>query len=151
MVTNARGETLMKPIRWTLLLLLMLTTAASATIVTGQHASCEAVWDTGTAAITIPPHLDCHDGDPTCDADGVADHVCHVVVNACVDMPVGSCTPKPLTKLKFGRVLTKFAGFVAPTVGSANCGRAGTAEIRLRSRKHGKIFKPSRPLRLLMR
>jgi hypothetical protein len=139
------------PIRWTLLLLLMLTTAASAGLVTGRHASCEAVWDTGTAAVTTPPHLDCHDGDPTCDADRAADHVCHVVVNACVDTPVGSCTPQPLTKIKFGRVLTKFAGFVPPTVGSANCGTAGTAVIPLRSRKHGKVFKPSRPLRLLMR
>src|SRR5262245_14404553 len=149
---SAAGETPMKPSRLTILLLLVLTTTASAALVTGQHASCEAVWDTGTAAVTTPPHLDCRDGDPTCDTDGTADHICHVVINACVGTPVGSCVPRHLTKLKFGIGASKLAGFAPPIPGgSANCGVPGTATTPLRSKKHGTVFKPSRPLRLLMR
>src|SRR5262249_56184278 len=46
----------------------------------------------------------------------------------------------------------KLAGFAPPSPGgSANCGVPGTATIPLRSKKHGTVFKPSRPLRLLMR
>jgi hypothetical protein len=140
----------MKPIRWTILLLLLLTTTASAALVTGRHTSCAAVWDTGTAAV-IAPHLDCLDGDTTCDTDGAADHVCHVAIKACVDTPSGACTPTPLTKLKFGAGIAKLTGFSPPAIGSPNCGAAGTAAINLRSRKHGRVLKPSRPLRLLMR
>jgi hypothetical protein len=115
------------------------------------HGRCDAFWDTGTATV-VAPHLDCTDGDPTCDTDGVADHVCTVAVNACVDTPAGSCTPQPLTKLKFTPgTLSKLKGFSPPTVGSPNCGTPGTVTIQVGSKKHGKVFKPSRPVRLLMR
>jgi hypothetical protein len=140
----------MKTIRWTILLLLVLTTAASATLVTGRHASCAAVWDTGTAAVVVP-HLDCTDGDPTCDTDNAVNNVCKVTINACVDTPTGSCTPQPLTKLKFTpNTPHKLAGFSPPVVGSPNCGTAGTVTIKVRSKKKGKVLKPSQPVRLLM-
>lgn len=135
--------------RLAILELLVLSTAASAALV-GQHASCAAIWDTGTAAVS-GSHLDCHDGDPSCDADGVVDHVCHVAVSACVDTPAGGCVPQPLTELRFGHGMAKAIGFVPPVVGSPNCGAPGTAAVALRTKKHGTVFGPSRALRLLMR
>jgi hypothetical protein len=115
------------------------------------HGHCDAVWDTGTAAVS-GTHLDCTDGDPSCDTDGAPDHTCHVAISACAATPVGSCVPRPLTKLKFGVGASKLVGFAPPVPGgSANCGASGTATIPLRSKKHGTVFKPSRPLRLLMR
>jgi hypothetical protein len=126
----------------------VLSTSAFAAQVVGKN--CAALWDTGTAAVS-GTHLDCQDGDPTCDADGVANHSCQVKVNACVGTATG-CTAAPLTSIKFGAPVTKkLIGFVPPTAGSANCGTAGTVTIPLRSKKHGTVFKPSRPVRLLLR
>src|SRR5262249_56875271 len=120
-----------------------LTAPASAALGPARPAPCEAVRHPGTAAVPTPPHLDCRDGDPTCDTDGTADHICHVVINACVGTPVGSCVPRHLTKLKFGIGASKLAGFAPPIPGgSANCGVPGTATIPLRSKKHGTVLKP---------
>src|SRR5262245_52944872 len=100
------------------------------------HGHCDAVWDTGTAAVS-GTHLDCTDRDPSCDTDGAADHTCHVAISACAATPVGSCVPRPLTKLKFGVGASKLVGFAPPVPGgSANCGASGTATIPLRSKKH---------------
>jgi hypothetical protein len=140
----------MKPFRLAILLLLGLTTAAAAAIVTG-HASCDAFWDTGSAVVS-GSHLDCHDGDPTCDTDGVVNHVCTIALTACVDTPTGTCTPEPLTSIKFGAPVTKkLVGFQPPVVGSPNCGTPGTITIPLRAKKHGTVFKNSRPVKLLMK
>ena len=126
-----------------------LTPSAFAAQVVGHN--CAALWDTGTAAVS-GPHLDCTDGDPTCDTDGDgSNHSCKVSVNACVGTATG-CTATPLTSIKFGQpVLKKLTGFVPPAVGGATCGTAGSITIPLRSKKHGTVFKPSRPVRLLMR
>jgi len=126
-----------------------MTTSAFAAQVVGHN--CAALWDTGTAAVS-GPHLDCTDGDPTCDTDGDGtNHSCAVALNACVGTATG-CTAAPLTSIKFGQpVLKKLTGFVPPAVGGAACGTAGTITIPLRSKKHGTVFKPSRPVRLLMR
>jgi hypothetical protein len=141
----------MKPIRWTILLLLLLTTAASAALVTGRHTSCAAAWDTGTAAVS-GTHLDCTDGDPLCDIDGAMNKSCRIAINVCVDTPTASCTPQPLTKLTFTPgTKRKLVGFVPPIVGGQNCGTAGSAIVTVRSKKHGKVLKPSRAARLLMR
>jgi hypothetical protein len=78
---------------------------------------CAAIWDTGTAAVS-GTHLDCTDGDPTCDTDGAADHTCTIAINACVDTPAGTCTPQPLKKLTFTpATLGKLVDFVPPIVG----------------------------------
>jgi hypothetical protein len=141
----------MKASRLTILLLLGLGLPARADQVLG-HGHCDAIWDTGTAVV-VAPHLDCHDGDPTCDTDGAADHKCTVAITACAATPVGSCVPRPLATLKFGAPVTKkLLGFAPPAPGGpANCGAPGTATIPLRAKKHGTVFKPSRPLRLVMR
>src|SRR6516165_3006058 len=95
-VAGARGAGTQAMRLSILALCAILSTSAFAAQVVGKN--CAALWDTGTAAVS-GPHLDCHDGDPTCDTDGAANHSCQVKVNACVGTATG-CTAAPLTSIK---------------------------------------------------
>ena len=54
---------------------------------------CLVEWS-GTTSGTIS----CHDGDPTCDADGTADGTCHFALGACLNVP-SSCAPGSVTSV----------------------------------------------------
>lgn len=42
----------------------------------------------------------CHDGDTTCDEDGVADGVCHFTVSLCAHLASDGCTAAPVTAVR---------------------------------------------------
>src|SRR4029450_1867021 len=102
---------------------------AHATIVSGKGGNCAAIWDTSTANATPNSKgasLTCTDGDPTCDADGVPNGACQILLTACVGQVSDSCpTPPPLTgPLKFKSLIggvpkrNVVVGFVPPAGGA---------------------------------
>ena len=135
-----------------------LVSQAHAVQVPGKAGNCSAIWDTGTAAVTVsttgkPSLLACNDGDSTCDADGQPNGVCSIDLNACAGVAVGSCTPGTLTTLKFNGPSRK-VGIAAPAFGTCGSGVVLPLPLKRVPKNPGKPLKklnPSKKLVLVMK
>jgi hypothetical protein len=122
---------------------------AGATVVPAQKGgTCLGTWDTATAEATMgknakkPWILDCGDGDPSCDADGVQNGTCVIGLSACVLQE--GCQPEPLTKFKIKGARKKFVGLGdPPNLANGSCGAPGTAALKLKGKKKNKPSKPA--------
>jgi hypothetical protein len=119
---------------------------ARADQVPGKGGNCAATWDTGTAAAYAganpgkPYIVLCEDGDPSCDADGLANGACSVSINACVGQVTPTCPSPPALRrpLRFdARISSLLSGFVPPRAASS-CGTPGTLRLPL-------VRKPANP------
>ena len=123
----------------------------------GPASPCTAVLDLGVASPAPrlkanghpfdhePWDLRCTDGDPGCDADGLADGECQLSVRICVAQPMSRCRPDSILGLRFSaRQPLRPSGYrpSLPGVssGAAGCGEAGSFALSLVSSKH----RPSR-------
>ncbi len=59
---------------------------------------CRTVFE-GVSATSGSSGVVCEDGDPACDADGVADGTCHFSVAVCTGTAMGSCGTTPLSAI----------------------------------------------------
>ncbi len=76
----------------------------------------------------------CHDGDPSCDADGAPDGVCTFEVRACVNVPgIGACEPRELTR--FVARPTRYGLTVSPLGSTFVCG--AYADVAVRRKRNG--------------
>jgi hypothetical protein len=93
-VSSGGKETIAKPTRHILATLLLGLTARSA--VAGRAADeCLGSWRIGEATGNLGNvSISCRDGDPSCDADGVADGVCRIRAAFCLNAP--GCAPGAL-------------------------------------------------------
>jgi hypothetical protein len=64
-------------------------------------ADCRTVFE-GVSATNGSSGVVCVDGDPSCDADGVADGTCRFAVTLCIGAPTASCTTVPLATITVG-------------------------------------------------
>jgi DNA-binding beta-propeller fold protein YncE len=87
----------------------------------------------------------CHDGDVTCDADGLADGTCTFAVGLCVD--VGACAGAAVGSVRVGgragaAVARTVAELVYPVRGAEVCSAAGAVRVALgrRSRRRAGLW-----------
>src|SRR5262245_35882212 len=85
----------------------LLASAGSTTVIPGggpTKSDCYVVLNVGgTRPLKSAKALECTDGDPGCDTDGLCNNVCALQVQLCINQPgVGNCVaPSGLQKLKF--------------------------------------------------
>jgi len=78
----------------------------------------------------------CTDGDPACDADGLANGVCTIAVDVCLNEPSPGCTPDAISGPTVAPVTSDAARALASAVGALDPARPGcvaaTAPVALR-------------------
>jgi hypothetical protein len=139
------------------LLLHLMTLPSARALVQGdgpQKADCYAEWQVTTPDLGPTRgriNVDCTDGDPTCDADGVADGRCTFAVSICAfQANVPQCTPQPVTEIKLPKK-TRDLGLQVPPLPAtaALCGPATPIFAPIRINKKG-AQQPSKPVKLKM-
>src|SRR5215813_13539288 len=85
----------------------LLASTGSTTVIPGggpTKSDCYVVLNVGgTRALKTAKTLECTDGDPACDTDGLCNNVCALQVQLCINQPgMGNCVPPSgLQQLKF--------------------------------------------------
>src|SRR2546428_2862617 len=95
--------------------------------------------------------IDCQDGDPACDVDGVQNGSCTLGVSVCAFQGnVARCTPQDVTSVKLSRRAVA-AGVQVPTLpaSSSTCGPAALVTLPLR--RGGKRASKTMVLRMTAR
>jgi hypothetical protein len=140
-------------------LLLLGGVPASAVVLGGgpTKTDCYAVWE-GVTANHGKNRVDCQDGDPSCDVDGVVNGVCRLGIGICLfqnDVP--GCTPEPIEKAtatakpgRIGRAVPVVAPTPPPTpVSTPTCGSEQLLTLPLKVNGKG-VQKPSKVIALTM-
>jgi hypothetical protein len=112
--------------RFVIVVLLLLATRspASAVVLGGGLGDTDCtVGFEGVSASDGASEVVCTDGDPACDADGVADGACRFVVRACARLASSGCTPRDISSVSI-------AGLpLAPPPASGNGLGCGTPDV----------------------
>ena len=108
------------------ILLLAVASRASAVVLGGGLADtdCTVGFD-GVSATDGESGLVCTDGDPACDADGMADGSCHFDIRVCTRLTAAGCTPRDVSSITVaGLSLAE-----PPLSGSAACGASDSIDV----------------------
>lgn len=104
-------------------------------------------------------NLDCQDGDPSCDVDGMRDNICILGIGVCVAQTnVPGCTPQPVQRVtvkvspKTFKVRGVKVAVPAPVpppapISSPTCGAESIIRLPLKLKNNGKL-KPSQTVTL---
>lgn len=112
---------------------------------------CIAAWQVTTPELTAnrgKAGIDCQDGDPACDVDGMRNGSCTLGVSACVFLTdVPGCTPVVVEELRLSKRAVALGVEPPPLPASTTaCGPAALATLPLRTRR-GRA-RASKPVRL---
>ena len=144
---------------------------AGAVIVPGggsKTSDCMSVFDAPGANSPAPPkvakNVDCTDGDPTCDADGLANAKCSFPVQVCLDSTqVPGCTPNRVDSLSIAhaqdngdkrfdvdfQALQARVDQIVPTTSADRCTLSSTITVPLKVARNGLFKKNVKKVALL--
>src|SRR5262245_9609239 len=122
----------------------LLASAGSTTVIPGggpTKSDCYVVLNVGgTRPLKNAKTLECTDGDPACDTDGLCNNVCALQVQLCINQPgVGNCVaPSGLQKLKFKSHPATFTVSTPSSLLGHQCNDPLTAHLPIKVSKKGK-------------
>jgi hypothetical protein len=122
---------------------------AAAVMVQGggsPRTDCYAAFDVRGALARSSRVAECTDGDPTCDADGVANDSCRFQVALCANQPglTPSCTPPAALARVGSRGVAKRLGLAAPPVDGSACGAFLGVDVPVKVVRRGRVKRPGR-------
>ena len=134
----------------TLVGLLALALPAAAARVPGGGAvrtDCYAEFEVAGVATPVARNaVQCRDGDPACDADGVCDDVCHFQVALCANQRnlEPSCTPPGALTALAPRGRAQRLGLASPALDDSSCGAFVDVDVPVRVGKKSGTRRPGR-------